>query len=340
MTTAYEMLARARGVVPDAFGSRCWLCGRSPFGRGEQPSASTATWWDRIVDPQAGGVCEGCASLLAGRPGDDPPPARTTSVLAVDGKWRTLSIREVWDVLDEPPDRPHVLSWSESRKQHHWMHAGVSTSTRQLVGSDTGQIEHVPERDRPLLDAVLGLLASEDEKRPAFPRATILAGDYSPSRITAFGAPRWAALEGVVARYRGGRLLALIVAAAPVRPLVPSEDDDMIDENDSLAADLLAAIVRGSERRRTAGLEFWGGELRHRIERVRRLPLADMISRLGDDCDVPGNAMAEAMSRLRGLSDEQSEAVRCAFRDRPKLVESLAFEAIRRAREEATCELS
>jgi hypothetical protein len=219
------------------------------------------------------------------------------------------------------------------------MHAGVSTPECQLIGSDCATIVHMPGEHAELRAAVRGLLAGDDPKRPAFPRSTIVEGTYHPARIREFGPPRWAQFEAVIARYRGDPVLELIAAAAPVLPADPAETEaDMIDHHDAEAAELLASIVRGSERRKNAGLEFWSGELRARLERVRRLPLADIVSRLGDACGVPGSALAEAVSRVRAMSKDEQQSVQRAFRERPKLIEAIAFDVQRQRREGTTCE--
>jgi hypothetical protein len=138
------MLALARGIRPGD-GCRCRVCGPSPFSAGGK-LGDNFTDLALLADPSAREVCLGCAVLLAGRPGDDPPPLRTTSVLASAtadaGHVEYLGRRDIWRHLIEPYPVPHVLSWAVGGQRHHWLRAGLSTPTRLLIGTCNAPLAH------------------------------------------------------------------------------------------------------------------------------------------------------------------------------------------------------
>lgn len=88
--TAWHLIARARGVL-DGDGSRCAVCGDSPFGEGKRTRdvlGPNFTDYESVDDSRAESACAGCVSLLGGRPGDDPPPLRTTSFVVTGRRDR------------------------------------------------------------------------------------------------------------------------------------------------------------------------------------------------------------------------------------------------------------
>lgn len=331
---APHILALARGIKTAGAGCLCWICGDSPFDRAVV-ATNTATWWDDLRYPDAGGACAACAELLGGKPGQDPPPARTRTLLVVDGVLSTPRMQDLWPILETPPASPHVISWATSGKRHHWMHAGISSATLQVIGADAGPIHHRPADHAPLRAAIVALLSGPHRMS----RTAIASGTYSPSAITAFGPPQWARHEQVIARHRPSMLLDLLTTCAPVIEDAAREEETMIPEEDTVATDLLAAIVRGSDRRKSAGLTFWSGELRHRVTRFARQPLPDLVSRLADACETPASAMTQATEILGRLDDAMTTRVERAFRTRGALIVAMTFAALRSAAKEAvSCE--
>ncbi len=80
MNSPLHLIATALGVR--AVGpSSCSLCGESPFPRGGSLGANFADY-DLLAIPVSRDTCAGCERILGGRPGDEPPPLRTTSFLA------------------------------------------------------------------------------------------------------------------------------------------------------------------------------------------------------------------------------------------------------------------
>lgn len=327
--SALTIIAEALGVAGDGEGSRCSLCGDTPYpsaGRlsalGEKFSAHA-----QLADPAADSVCRGCERLLAGRPGSKPPPLRTVSFLVHGGAMRELRTADFWPILTAPPAGAFVASWSVSRQVHHWLHARISTHDLLRIGSDHGTIEYRPDRDGALLDAVQSLLYSPTGTAPLLSRRSILAGDYHPSAMSKFGLARLRDLDRIVAPRRGDPLLPLLVACAPVHSN-HQEDNAMIDPADQQAARLLACIAASSDHRRKDGKAFWSGFFRHRVERFKDLDLAQFISRMLDECSCSGQDAVAAARMLREMPEETMRAVRAALCNRPALCVALSYDAM------------
>lgn len=324
------MLARARGVEPGT-GSECLCCGRSPFDRAAPAKRVLgATFSDHacLLAPDVNGVCAGCVSLLMGRPGDDPPPLRTSHCLAVEGEPATYpATADLATILRNPPSGRFVLVWAQSRKRHASLRAEISTPDRMRVGGDEATVEYVPARHVAVLDAVESL-------RSTFRSDDILSGGYPSHAIQRFGAQRWAALESTVAPFRGDPVLAMICHVAP-KGERPEEEDKVIDPHDQRAARLLALIAQSSSMRAERGKEFWGGAFAHRLERVRRLPLPTAMSRLMASIDTAPatESTQQAMSMLREMTEEDTSGVENALRERPSLCVALAYDDIKARRE-------
>lgn len=324
---ARHLLARSRGT-PEGSGCECYVCGMSPF------DPSTFELGDNFTDHNdchgtGGIVCSGCASLLRGRPGDDPMPLRMTHILAVYGAEPVYPKRGDLDaILRAPPEGVFVLAIAESGKRHAALRAGVSTAARLLIGTDSACVVYEPARHHPLLDAVAALCIPAP-KMPGFTRDQIRSGQYGASQIIAFGAARWEACERTIAPRRGTALLDLLILIARPAPL-PAMEQDMIDPIDELAAQLLAEIAKASRVDKMT-VNFWGGFLLHRLARFADLPLADFVSRLMAACAVPGIAGQEIVAALDSMSAEDVSGVSAALRARPALLVALAYERSRPA---------
>lgn len=334
------ILARALGVL-DGDGCECALCGASPFSSaGSKASVLGPNFADHDLIGEAADICAGCAACMAGKPGSDPPPLRMTHVLSTeDGTCASLDRPAFWAALESPPPVSHVLSWATGKKRHHWLYAGLSTPERQAIGSDFGAIPHSPREDRELRAAVLNLLRGEakgDKMTPILSRSSVETGEYHPRAVARFGLTDWQRLESLVARRRPSALLSLLCWCAPVVEAgSPVEVDDVMDPRDRIAVDLIADLSEASGLRSSDGKGYWGGILRHRLERVRRMPLHDAVSRLMDWLQVSPITPAgkEALGRLKMLTPEQEAEVSEAIQKRPALVVAWAFETIQRRKE-------
>lgn len=260
---------------------------------------------------------------------------RTRSFRASAGAVEILDRPGLWAALRDPLDMPHVVSWAVSGKRHHQLRAGVSTRTRMLIGSDDGQIEYVPERDAWLLDAVSELMASAAPPSSILSREAIRTGRYHPAAVAKFGVEEHARLEALVAPRRPSLLLDLAVHCAPLSPVrTATEDQDVIDPVDDNAARLLGLLASSSKMRRDDGLVFWGGAFRHRVERRRRLPLTDMVSRLMDDlrCAPMEGESRQAIAMVEAATLDEAAAVSRAIQSRPAYLIALAFDRLKRAK--------
>lgn len=355
LAEARRILAAARGIPRLGEGLRgsfvdCVVCGPgSPFASAAPAKRILGPKFadhELLLAPRAERVCEGCVSLLAGRPGDDPPPLRAAMCLAVEGGQAVYLDRDgVARVLRDPPPGRFVLTWSRTRKRHASLRAGVSTRERLLVGGEDGQVEYRPREHGPIMEAV-GELARR------FSRSAIRSGDYPSGCIAKMGPARWARLESVVGRIRGSATLQMICDVAP-RGATDDEgygdgygtgygygdEGDMYDENDLRAGRLLGLLAVGSRLRADRGLDFWGGTFARRVERVRRLPLATAVSKLMRliDCSTTSPRTVEAVDVVGRLSAEEVEGVEMAIRDRTALVVALAFLDVKRMRAVNVC---
>lgn len=233
-----------------------------------------------------------------------------------------------WSLLtgERPTPQRCVLSWANSRKRHHWLRAGLSTAQRWRAGCDHGTIEWCP--DPSLAASVVSLLTAGASK------GAILAGIYPPRFLSEHLACVRDA-ERVLARVRGQLILDLVVWAAPradqkARP----EEAAMIEPGDRMASDLLADLVWHSELRTEEGIQFWGGYLLRRIHRFARLPLAQCASRLLGECRVGVQGAAQIALRIEDASEEEVRAIETALRERPDLIQALAFARVQAIREE------
>lgn len=335
---ARRLVGKALGLVDRPDETPCALCAVSRLGHGG-PLPDTYSEFVAASNG-CGVVCAGCARALGGRPGDEPPPLRTRSFRATAARGVEILDRpRLWGALVDPLGEPHVLSWATGGKRHHWLYAGLSSAARLVIGSDGASIEYVPARDRELLDAVHALLFAPTGVAPLLTREGIRTGVSHPSAVQRFGVALWQKLDAVVARWRPSPLLDLVVSCAPVSTGPREvEEETVIDPVDDQAAEVLALVARSSRYRSEHGKEFWSGFFRHRLERFRRLPLADLVSRLLDACNASptSDAALALVSRLGAIGVEETASIERALRDRPALLVSLAYERVREAREEKT----
>jgi hypothetical protein len=247
------------------------------------------------------------------------------SFAVINGELKRLNRVEFWFVLTGATN-PEVVSWATSGQKHHWLRAGNCSAGHLAIGSDSATIDFVSERDRDLLDAVQRLLQGPKGK-PVLSRSAILSGDYTAPQIQRFGAARWAELELVVERCRGNPLLELVCWCAPAGQ-EPEKGSDMIDEVDRRAAELLYLLTESSEVRSSDGKMFWGGYLRHRVERFSRLPLAQFVSRMVDEIKVQPTypAARQALAMLASLNEAETEAIEDSLQHRGGLIVALAYD--------------
>lgn len=329
--TARHLLARALGVSNGA-GSRCACCGDSPFDRAgpaHRVLGGNFADFGSLIAPDASDICLGCQRILAGRPGDTPPPLRTRSLAVIDGELHLPDYAAFWSLLTDPPNALTVLSWAMTRQRHHVLHAELSTPTRLRVGSDGGTIDVRPARDRCLIAAILRLRRADAKGFGWCTRDEILSGHYRASAI-AQAAHAWAESEAVVATVRGSPLLGLLVAHAPILPDSTSRTDDtMLDPIDQTAADLLGHLARDSGYRVSHGKEFWGGVFARRVGRHAWRPLPAFVARMLVDCEVAPHAPGaqSALGIVRELDEATARDVMRRLTERTSLLIAIAYDA-------------
>jgi len=324
-------IALALGVIPIGL-TPCAVCGESPFGAGERGArgcfGSNFTDYDALADPSQEIVCAGCERLLAGRPGDSPPPLRTRSVLVSGGELEDLDRAGWWKLLIGDRGLPGVavLSWATSRKRHHWLHAGLSTPERWEVGTDHGTASW--DYDPGLAVTVTGLLILGCRK------AEILGGHYPAYRLT----EAVLALDAQLSPLRGHLILDLVVWAAPIEdlPEPPEKEQPMIHDDDARAAELVAEIAWRATQRVKDGINFWSanGFLVRRLRRFAHQDLRTLVSRLMQECGVGAEAGSFVASHFRALSAEDEASILTAIRERTDLVAALAFDRVQGIRQE------
>lgn len=313
---------------PAAGACRCACCGDSPF------AASARTADDMLgagfsepgllADPYAAQVCEGCAGLLGGKPGEVPTPFRMLHAVADADGVRAVTLSELHALLSAPPVGRFAAVHATSKKRHAWLHSEACEASRIVVGTDDGPAVYTPQ-DAPLLGAVASLLVW-------FSRDAVRLGDYPAPSVSRMGAAAWSAAEGVVKPYRPSRLFDLLCAITPrpeARPAPVEEEPVMLDPCDEDAAVLLTEIAKASQLRVTRGLDFWSGVYAHRVQRFSRLPLPGMISRLIAELDVSPVHAGPIAAIAQTWGAERAAACATAIRERGPLLVALAFDRVK-----------
>ena len=331
MAHPLTIIARALGVEAGERGTPCALCGDSPFPTfGSRRKTLGRNFTDfESLRYEVDAICQGCRRIMAGRPGDDPPPLRTRS-FRVDCSTETLTILPdplaLWAAMQQKPEHPIIISWATSRKKHHALYAGISVNGQWDIGSDYGPIRWRHHSE--LVAAV------EDLRRIGATKPAILTGRYPPRLINRYG-QRFASAEAVLESVRGSLHLDLLVNVAPTFPKDNQEvkgEGRMIDTVDHRAAELVAELAWGSVVRQKDGIGFWGGFLLNRMRRFARLPLADCTSRLMAEL-APNNSSAAQVARLlNSYTREDGAAISAALRQRTDLVHALAFDQMTKLR--------
>lgn len=315
--SALMMIADALGV-PRGTGCNCAYCGNSPFDQHSNLSAISDAVLALRMYPHSDTLCAGCRAVLEGKPGSDPP-LRMKHILCTRGEIVLIEKEDLRGIIVDPPEGEFVVSWATSKKKHHLLHAGISTASRQLWGSDSGTIVIMPEH-RAVLLAVEALIVCHS-------RRDVLSGNYSSQRIAVQGTAAWVKSESMVAPYRGQRVLDLLCAAAHKMTSAASKGEDMVSEIDDQATMLLFLIARGSSYRVEHGVEFWSSYYRSRIERHNHRTLNERISRLMDDlgCNPATRWIQTAMTLIQRLNNEECAQIEAALCSKAALLVALAF---------------
>jgi len=217
------------------------------------------TDYDLLLDGDAEEVCDGCARMLRGQPGSDPPPLRLSSFVVVGGELHRVGIDDLVAVLREPPGDIEVVGWAKTRKKHASLRCGVCSPSRLAVGCDDGTIIWRPSKDATLLDAVAALrcVASREE---------ILTGEYRPRSVRALG-DAWREHERVIACYRPSLALEMAVAVVRRPENADTQEVEMeLPREYHDAAALLGPLASASAWRAQDPIRFWNEFLPRRLD--------------------------------------------------------------------------
>lgn len=196
--------------IPD---SLCWLCGIPTRGKGGMVRDHIAdTFTDTCIKASySDHLCGDCVWMF--RTG-----AARGAWIRVYGHLATETslhhpTRAGWrEALLNPPEPPFFACIAVSGKKWLVFKARVALSRERFpVLFEESLLIITPGGFRALLEPVEELIAL------GFTREEIRTGLYSQHRILAAGRERWVALENVVNRERGGRLLELVIFVAQKR---------------------------------------------------------------------------------------------------------------------------
>lgn len=321
MDSPLHILAAARGVPPGT-GCTCIVCGESPFSVGRPADkllGPNFTDYEILRAPEATDACEGCCSILGGKPSKTDPPVRMLQVVAVPGEpLRVIQRADFEALLRQPIRRDHVIIWNDSMKRHASLRAGISNPDELRIGGDDGQVVYRPDEHMPLLDAVKTL-------RGGFARREIASGEYAPKKVSAFGPRRWERLDAVVARHRPSYLLDFLIGtlAAP-ETSTTSEDPEMISDTDRQAAALVRTIALHARVDIQWGVFHSGFARKRLVAAATRPTLADVVERFASSLATSPAGMAQALEQLEKLTPEEAADILAALRARPAIITTLA----------------
>lgn len=292
---------------------------------------ATFTDWPLLFAPSESWVCAGCVSILAGRPGDDPPPVRVSHILATTDGATYPTTPDLATILRDPPAGEFVLAVAESRQRHAALRAGVSTAELMIVGLDDVAAE-VRRADIAVLDAVEVLLG-------ALSRDEVLAGLAPATAILRLGPDRWAEAEALIAHHRPSPLLRLLVLAARRQDPAPCQESSMDQPlSERRAAELIALISEGSSQRGRDGLAFWKSILPHRLTRFASLDLRRMTSRLMEDLGTAPTSAGPVLALLDAIPEHEVADVETVVRTRSAIIVAYALRIVQERRAARTTE--
>lgn len=302
--TVLASIGRALGAVANE-GCACAVCGPSAFDavrRSKDVFGPAFVDYDLVAQASAESVCEGCAKILGGKPSRANPPLRMGHFVVAGGNLDRVDGATMVATLVAPPTDIEAVGWAQSRQKHASLRCGPCTPRRLLIGCDSGTIDWRPGRDAPLVDAVSTL-------RAAARQDDIITGAYPPHTIQKLGHATWSTAEAVVATYRPGLHLDLVVAMVrrpEVDPL--TEEDIMVPEEYRDAAEILRPLCDESALRRDDPIRFWGELLPRRLaSAASSASLVEWMGYMSEALQV-ATSRAEVVEALRDVADMEATA--------------------------------
>lgn len=319
-TRALHTLAAARGVTPGA-GCDCVVCGASPYDVGRPAGGLLGpgfTDFDALRSPHSEHACEGCCSILGGKPGSVPMPLRMGHFAVVDGELLRPSGEELLALLVDPPAGLTVIAWTATRKRHASLRCGPCADGLLMVGAEQGTIAWDVAEGRALVHAATTLRQHARTEHVA-------TGQYPPHVILALGAA-WEPAEAVVARYRPSLTLDMVVALVR-RPdtLTTTEEASVpISEIHRRAGSLLLAIGRASADRDADAIAFWATLFPRRVAAAADRPtLIRAVGWLTQAVRCNPSQLVEVVAEVESMTGAEADEILSVWREQTLL--SIAF---------------
>lgn len=253
--------------------------------------------------------------MLGGKPNRENPPLRMGHFAVRGGVLERPDAERLLGLLRAPPPDIEAIGWTRTRQKHASLHAGECSSSRLVVGTESGPLVWRPSVDGRLLDAVSTL-------RRAARIDDIASGDYPPHVITRLGA-LWQPAESVVALYRPSLHLdlALHLVRRPTTDMeIPPMPHMPVHQT---AAEILLRLSDGSSYRRSDPITYWSSLLIRRMAAAtEQETLQGAVGILMEKLrmDPINSSVREAMVTVRSMPDEDADEVLAVLRTYPRQV--------------------
>lgn len=317
----------ALGAEEAPKGSLCAVCGPSRFAS-KRPAAEVFSSgfvdYDLCVSPSADWVCDGCARMLGGRPGDDPPPLKAAHFVVVDGQLIKPSGAELLPYVVDPPGGIQAIAWTGSRKKHASLRCGPCSTYRVEVGTEDGTAA-VDVAEAKAVSAVIEkirMYATQEE---------VLSGNYAPQTAINLGMDLYD-LDARITHLRGGPVLSLLVALVR-RPEAPERREAVqLTDVQIVAGRIVLVLGNGAPKRDP--IEFWKSLVPRRVAvAANRATLWDAMQWLSEKLGTSPYAAAEAIEIVSEVDDKTSAEVLKLMREAPAFVVGVARHLAKEVRE-------
>lgn len=317
----------ALGAEVSPKGSICAVCGPSRFAS-KRPAAEVFSSgfvdYDLCVSPAADWVCDGCARMLGGKPGDSPPPLKAAHFVVVDGQMLKPSGAELLPYVVDPPGGIQAIAWTGSRKKHASLRCGPCSPLRVEVGTEDGTaaIDVASAKDAAGVIQKIRMYATQDE---------VLSGNYAPQVALNLGMELYE-LDARITHLRGGPVLSLLVALVR-RPDAPERRETVkLTETQLMAGRIVLTLGNGAPKRDP--IEFWKSLVPRRVAvAANRATLWDAMQWLSEKLGTSPYAAAEAIEIVSEVDDMTSAEVLKLMREAPAFVVGVARHLAKEARE-------
>ena len=314
------MIIDARKMMSDNWeAGECAVCGGVAQEKSviKKAVSSSFTDWQALMQGTGRKCCPACEALIK-----NTMMRNKCIVCTAAGTVESTDYNGIHSILREPPDK-FVISIPYSYKRHHWLYAGISTSKRMLIGTDTATVEYIPSKHASVLDAIEMLIKAGVSSRQ------IESGNYHPSSIAIIGAG-FEQIESIISQHRGSGLVRLLVKISPREKFDYCGVKDMRTTEQENAAFYLRELAAHSNFRASNGMQFWGGFFEARVNRVAGLSFDKATNKLMTSLQCSPNAGITAI--IDNMSNEQKDGIMKTLAEQPKVCISLAYSDMKEAR--------